>query len=63
MSPAEAEALAKQIEDLSPPDKLRLAAGLLEHRKAELACAIARLVADELGSALALAKHGKGKDR
>jgi hypothetical protein len=49
-------ALAKQIEDLSPPEKLRLAAGLLENRKAELAYTIARKVIDELGAALAISK-------
>lgn len=44
--------LAEQIKDLSPPDKLRLAAGLLEGRKADLAYIVLRQVTDELGAAL-----------
>lgn len=43
-----------QIKALSPPDKLRLAAGLLEAQKAQTAYLIARQVTDELGAALAL---------
>lgn len=48
--------LADKIKNLSPPDKLRLAAGLLEQRKAQLAYTIARQVTEELGAALALSK-------
>ncbi len=48
------EDLAKQIKDLSPPDRLRLAAALLESGKAQLAYTILRQVKDELGAALAL---------
>lgn len=54
MSTAE---LAAQIEALSPSDKLRLAALLLEERKAELAHAVAERVVLELGAALALRKR------
>ena len=46
------EHLAEQIKDLSPPDKLRLAAGLLEGRKADLAYIVLRQVTDELGASL-----------
>ncbi len=46
--------LAEQIKKLSPPDKLRLAAALLESGKAQLAYTILRQVKDELGAALAL---------
>lgn len=48
--------LAASIRDLSPPDKLRLAAGLLEATRAELAYQIADQVLLELGAALALAR-------
>ena len=46
--------LFEKIKDLSPPDKLRLAAALLESGKAQLAYTILRQVKDELGAALAL---------
>mgnify|MGYP003481139494 CR=1 FL=1 len=48
--------LFEKIKDLSPPDKLRLAAELLEQRRVILARTIARQVADELGAVLALSK-------
>ena len=48
--------LAEQIKKLSPPDKLRLAAALLESGKAQLAYTILRQVKDELGAALALSR-------
>jgi hypothetical protein len=51
----ELEALARQVNALSPPDRLRLAADLLEHRRASTALPIIRKVADELGLALFLA--------
>jgi hypothetical protein len=51
---SEIEALAEKIKKLSPPDALRLAAGLLEQRKAKLAHQIAERVVLELGAALAL---------
>lgn len=53
---AAAEKLAKEIEALAPPEKLRLAALLLEERKPELALTILRRVATELGAALMLAR-------
>lgn len=46
------EHLAEQIKALSPPDKLRLAAGLLEAKKADLAYIVLRQVTDELGASL-----------
>ena len=52
----EVEAIAKQIEELSPPDKLRLAADLLERQRPELAKSIIDKVGTELGAALLLAK-------
>lgn len=50
------EALAKSILRMSPPDQLRVAAGLLENRQADLAYSIANRVTTELGAALALRK-------
>lgn len=52
-------ALAAEIEALSPPDKLRLAADLLEGRRPELAKSIIDTVAAELGAALLLARVGR----
>ena len=46
--------IAAQVEALSPPDQLHLAADLLEKRKADLAYAIAKRVVNELGIALAI---------
>lgn len=57
----EVEQLAAKVKALSPPDKLRLAAGLLEQRKAKLAHQIAERVVLELGAALALAELRKLK--
>jgi len=56
----EAAEVAEAIKRLSPPDRLRLAAGLLEEKRAALAYSIADGVVTELGAALALAKvrHG-----
>ena len=48
--------LAEQIKGLSPPDKLRLAAGLLEGGRAEIAYTILRQVTVELGAELALSR-------
>ena len=48
--------LAAEIEALSPPDKLRFAADLLEHRKPDLAKTIIDKVGVELGAALMLAR-------
>ena len=50
------ESLRRQIEALSPPDRLRLAAGLMEAQRGELAHTIASAVVDELGAAIALRK-------
>lgn len=52
------EALRAEIEALSPPDRLRLAAGLLEQRRPEMtrmAKTIIERVNDELGVELLLA--------
>jgi len=56
--PTDVEALAAELEKLSPPDKLRLAAELLETGRMELAYAIAYKVAMEMGAYLALLKKG-----
>lgn len=48
--------LAEKIKALSPSDKLRLAAGLLEAKKAELAYTIMRQVTVEVGATLALSR-------
>lgn len=42
------EALAREIESLSPPDRLRLAADLLERKRPRLSLAIAARVVAEL---------------
>lgn len=60
---SELEALADKIKALSPPDALRLAAGLLEQRKAKLAHQIAERVVLELGAALALREFEDAKRR
>lgn len=54
----EAEAIAEKVKALSPPDKLRLAADLLEHQKPEIAYSLIEHVKTELGAALALRKLG-----
>lgn len=56
MGAAEVAALNAEIRALSPPDKLRLAANLLEAKKPELAHTIAEQVVLELGAAMALRK-------
>ena len=57
MSPAELELLRKRIDRLSPPDRLRLAAELMEHRMSSTALPIIRKVADELRLAIMLAER------
>jgi hypothetical protein len=46
--------LADQIKALSPPEKLRLAADLLDAKRGDVAHSIIQSVATELGAALAL---------
>jgi len=58
MNTEQLEALKKQIEAMTPPDRLRLAAELLEAKRPQLAHTIANKVVIELGAALALAKIG-----
>jgi hypothetical protein len=53
-----AETLKARIDQLSPPDKLRLAADLLEKNSPEVAHAIAESVVLELGGAIELSKRG-----
>lgn len=61
-APSQAQILSAQIQKMSPPDRLRLAADLLDQaqkeggntRAAGLAHTIARTVTEELGAALAL---------
>jgi hypothetical protein len=53
------KALAREIEALSPPARLRLAADLLENSRADLAHNIAERVVLELGAALALQRLKK----
>ncbi len=60
---SEIEQLAERIKALSPPDALRLAAGLLEQRKEKLAHQIAERVVLELGAALALREFDEIKKR
>lgn len=52
----DADALMRDIEALSPPDRLRLAAELMEARKGHLALPLIERVALELGAAIALSK-------
>ena len=59
MTTAELEALSKRVNALSPPDRLRLAAALMEHRRSAVALPIIQKVADELGLALMLARRAK----
>lgn len=51
------ELLARRVNSLSPPDRLRLAAALMEHRRSETALPIIRKVADELQLAIMLAER------
>jgi hypothetical protein len=57
------ESIASQIEALSPPDRLILAAGLLQQGRAEIAHTIVEQVALELGAALAMQRIRKGPSR
>lgn len=47
--------IAAQVEALAPPDRLRLAADLMEARLGHIAYPIIAKVAAELGAAIALA--------
>lgn len=55
---SELEDIAQAIEKLSEPDKLRLAAELLEHKKDELAYRVIDAVRLELGAAIVLRNGG-----
>jgi hypothetical protein len=46
--------LAEQIKALTPPERLRMAADLMERKRGDIAYVIAKTVVDELGAALAL---------
>ena len=59
--PTDLHALKAEIEALTPTDRLRLAADLLERQKPELAHAIAEKVVLELGAALALRQAEPGR--
>ncbi|MES1164182.1 MAG: hypothetical protein ABUR63_00375 [Verrucomicrobiota bacterium] len=52
----ELQDLKNRIDSLPPPDRLRLAASLLEARKTQLAYAIIDRVKVELGAAMMLAE-------
>lgn len=56
---ADLNKLKAEIDALSPPQKLRLAADLLERRQGKMAHTIAERVVFELGAALALAEMEK----
>lgn len=47
-------ALATKIKQMSPPDQLRLAAGLMEAEQADIAYSIVERVTTELGATIAL---------
>lgn len=53
---AELIALKRRIEKLSPPDRLRLAASLIEAGKLPLAESVAGAVVDELKALMVFAK-------
>jgi hypothetical protein len=55
------EDLAVKIRELAPPDRLRLAAQLLENRQANLAYSIVDQVKTELGASLALERQYKDR--
>ena len=52
-------ARAAEIEALSPPDKLRLAADLLDAQRPEIAKSIVDKVGAELGAAMLLGRLGR----
>ena len=56
----QAQEIFDQIEAMSPPDKLRFAAALLENKKPEIAKSIIDRVSAELGAALLFARYPKG---
>jgi len=59
--PTQPEVLATAIRNMTPPDKLRLAAELLERKQAKLAHSIAERVVLELGAALAIYEMDRRK--
>jgi len=50
---SESQLTFERISELSPPDKLRLAAELLEAQRPELALFVSHMVVRELGAVLA----------
>lgn len=56
-------ALAAHIEALSPPDRLRLAAALMEAKKDDLAYSILDRAKTELGAAIALREIAAKRQR
>lgn len=52
MSDQELEGLAMAIANMTPPERLRLAADLLDRKRPDVAHGIIRRVADELGAVL-----------
>ena len=58
-SPIALERVLQQIDQMAPPEQLRLAADLLEAKHPEIAHAITSKVADELATALMLARMKK----
>lgn len=60
---SELRALAAEIEALTPPQRLRLAADLMERGRGDVAHKIAEGVVLELGAALALRDMGRAGGR
>lgn len=54
MTKNELTKIADEIKALSPPNRLRLAADLMDQRKGEIAYTIAKGVVEELGAAIAV---------
>lgn len=56
MTPEELAELAAKVRALSPPQRLILAAGLLEARKPKLALTVVRMVESELAAVLLVSR-------
>ena len=56
MTPSPGEKLAEEIKALSPSDRLRVAAGLIERGKYDMAEVLTKMVADELAAYRLLGK-------
>lgn len=60
---SDVESLAAEIQALTPPQRLRLCADLLENRRAETAYLILKRTVTDLGAALAIRDFEQRKAR